>query len=303
MNMFFTDTAERTWLRVHGDDASTFLQGQFSNDLRKLTPQTAQLSSYSSAKGRMLAVLFLVRSGDDILIEVPRSIADATVARLKMFVLRAKLTIEIANEIDALAIFGNDAQKVMSQHELPTPDAALQCAEGARGLSIVRRLGGPTRYSVIGPREQIAALRTTLGDALRKDESSHWRRADIESGIPVVLPETRDHFVAQMANLDLFDGISFDKGCYTGQEIIARLHYLGTLKRRMFIARIEGIAPAPGTTVHQTGDSQAVGEIVDAVTDGDAALATVVLQLAARNAELTTADSAARITILTGPSA
>src|SRR3546814_12181874 len=89
-----------------------------------------------------------------------------------------------------------------------------------------------------------------------------------------------------MANLDLFGGISFDKGCYTGQEIIARLHYLGTLKRRLFIARIEGDAPVPGSAVHQAGESQAVGEIVDALADADGSIATVVLQLAACDAEL-----------------
>src|SRR3546814_2890337 len=93
--------------------------------------------------------------------------------------------------------------------------------------------------------------------------------------MPVVRPETRDHFVAQMANLDLFGGISFDKGCYTGQEIIARLHYLGTLKRRLFIARIEGDAPVPGSAVHQAGESQAVGEIVDALADADASIAKI----------------------------
>src|SRR3546814_1333706 len=86
-----------------------------------------------------------------------------------------------------------------------------------------------------------------------------------------------------MANLDLFGGISFDKGCYTGQEIIARLHYLGTLKRRLFIARIEGDAPVPGSAVHQAGESQAVGEIVDALADADGSIASVVLQLAARD--------------------
>src|SRR3546814_453843 len=291
MNTFFTDTTERGWLRVSGDDASTFLQGQLSNDLRKLTLQTAQLSSYSSAKGRMLAVLFLVRRGDDILIEMPRSILDATLSRLKMFVLRARLTIEKADDIDALAIFGNDAPAMMSRYALPVPEVPLQCIDDPRGLRVVRRLGSVTRYSVIGPRERIAALRTTLDDTLRNDEGSHWRRADIESGIPVVLPETRDHFVAQMANLDLFGGISFDKGCYTGQEIIARLHYLGTLKRRLFIARIEGDAPVPGSAVHQAGDSQAVGEIVDALADADGRIATVVLQLAARDAELIVASS------------
>lgn len=303
MNSFFTDTSERCWLRVRGDDAATFLQGQLSNDLRKLTPETAQLSSYSSAKGRMLAVLFLVRIGEEIFIELPRSIADATLSRLKMFVLRAKVTIEKADDIDALAIFGDDAATLLLQHGLPAPEAPLQCAASAQDLHVVHRAGHVTRYSVIGSCAAIAALRAKLPEARCEAEGTHWRRADIESGIPVVLPETRDHFVAQMANLDLFGGISFDKGCYTGQEIIARLHYLGTLKRRMFTARIDAAPPAPGTTVHQAGESQAVGEIVDAVADGETAIATVVLQLAARDAALTVDDGTAGITILNGPPA
>lgn len=303
MNSYFTDTSQLSWLRVRGDDASTFLQGQLSNDLRKLTAETAQLSSYSSAKGRMLAVVFLVRCDDEILIELPRSIADACLSRLKMFVLRAKLTIEKADDLDALAIYGTDAAAILSQYGLPAPAVARQCANSADGLIVVRRLGDVTRYSVIGGHEKIAALRAKFGEGLRQDEGKHWRRADIESGIPVVLPETRDHFVAQMANLDLLGGISFDKGCYTGQEIIARLHYLGTLKRRMFIARIDGPAPEPGSAVHQVGESQAVGEIVDAVADSRGAMATVVLQLAARGAELSAAGSAARIQILSGPPA
>src|SRR3546814_12706740 len=106
-----------------------------------------------------------------------------------------------------------------------------------------------------------------------------------------------------MANLDLFGGISFDKGCYTGQEIIARLHYLGTLKRRLFIARIEGDAPAPGSAVHQAGESQAVGEIVDALADADCRIATVVLQLSACDAELILDSSTTPLRIVTGPSA
>src|SRR3546814_15972955 len=106
-----------------------------------------------------------------------------------------------------------------------------------------------------------------------------------------------------MANLDLFGGISFDKGCYTGQEIIARLHYLGTLKRRLFIARIEGDAPVPGSAVHQAGESQAVGEIVDALADADGSIATVVLQLAARDAELIVDSSTAPLRTVSGPPA
>lgn len=305
MNLLITDTRELAWLRVSGADAETFLQGQLSNDVRRLSAGQAQLSSYNSPKGRMLAVLHLVRSGDDILIELPRAIADATLARLKMFVLRAKVAIAPADDLDALALIGDDAPAMMPFFNLPVPAAPLQCLrDEARGLTVVRRLGRLTRFTVLGPREAIAALRAQIPEAMREPEGLLWRRADIECGIPVVLPETRDHFVAQMANLDLLGGISFDKGCYTGQEIVARLHYLGQLKRRLFTARIDGPAPAPGTAVHAEGETQAVGEIVDAVPAGDGAVASLVLQLGALEAALRVGEAGASLTLTsTAPAA
>lgn len=107
------------------------------------------------------------------------------------------------------------------------------------------------------------------------------RRALIAAGVPVVYPPTQDRWVPQMANLDLLGGINFDKGCYTGQEVVARLHYLGNLKKRMFRVRGEGPVPAPGTDIRNAaGDAQAVGDIVDAVPDGDGFVASAVLQLA-----------------------
>src|SRR3546814_8392853 len=136
----------------------------------------------------MLAVLFLVRRGVDILIVMPRSILDATLSRLKMFVLRARLTIEKADDIDALAIFGNDAPAMMSRYTLPVPEVPLQCIDDPRGLRVMRRLGSVTRYSVIGPREQIEALRTAPDDTQRTDDGSHWPCADIVQGILVILP-------------------------------------------------------------------------------------------------------------------
>ncbi|MGH8444605.1 MAG: YgfZ/GcvT domain-containing protein [Solimonas sp.] len=297
MNLLITDTAELAWLRVSGTDAETFLQGQLSNDVRALSAERAQLSSYNSPKGRMLAILHLLRAGDDILIELPRAIADATLARLKMFVLRAKVTIARADDLDALALIGDDAPAEMPYLRLPVPGAPLQCLRDERGLSVVRRLGALARFTVVGPRDTIATLRAQVPEAMREPEGLLWRRADIENGIPVVLPETRDHFVAQMANLDLLGGISFQKGCYTGQEIVARLHYLGNLKRRLFTAHIAGPAPAPGTPVHAQGEAQAVGEIVDAVPDGDGALATLVLQLGARAAALQAGENGPALTL------
>lgn len=301
MNLLITDCQERAWLRVRGEDADTFLQGQFSNDIRALTLQQAQLSSYNNPKGRMLAVLHLLRTPDSILIEVPREIAEATLKRLRMFVLRSKLTIEPADDIDALAFIGADAAAMLPFSKLPVPDAPLQCASDARGLIVVRRIGERPRYSVVGARDAIAALRAQIPDAMHEPEGLLWRRADIEAGVPVVLAATREHFVPQMANLDLLNGIGFNKGCYTGQEIVARLHYLGQLKRRMFVARVDGEAPLPGSEVMAENHDQAVGEIVDAVPTGDGALASVVLQLASREARLTV--NGQPLQLLSGPAA
>jgi folate-binding protein YgfZ len=108
---------------------------------------------------------------------------------------------------------------------------------------------------------------------------AEWRRNNILAGLPVIYPETSDHFVPQMVNLDQLGGVSFSKGCYTGQEIVARLHYLGNLKRRMFLLRGAGPAPAPGTQIQSGEDTQAVGEVVDAVQTTDGTAIAAVLQL------------------------
>jgi tRNA-modifying protein YgfZ len=237
---------ELVYARVSGADAHAFLQGQLSGDLRQLRSERAQISSYNSPKGRMLAVLHLIADGDAVLLELHRSIADAVLKRLRMFVLRAKVTIEPA-DLRALGFIGAGGAAALNRLGLPEPPEPLDCAEDpGRSLRVLRRLGETPRYSVLGAATQINALAARLPPPLTYDA---WRRADIESGVPVVYSGTSDHFVPQMANLDLFGGISFDKGCYTGQEIVARLHYLGQLKRRLFVCRVEGAAPAPGSAV------------------------------------------------------
>lgn len=201
-------------LRVSGDDAEAFLQGQISADVRR-ADSDGVWTSYNSPKGRMLAVLRLARVDGRFELRLPATLAEPIARRLRMFVLRSKVQIEV---------------------QAPA-DPAAEPAD---------------------------------------------RRALIEAGVPVVYAETQDRWVAQMANLDWLGGISFEKGCYTGQEVVARLHYLGNLKKRMFLVRGAGVAPAPGTAIHDaSGDGQAVGDIVDACADGAGFLASAVLQLAA----------------------
>lgn len=201
-------------IRATGADVDSFLQGQLTQDLRKLTAQTPLLAGYCSPKGRLLAVITLVRESDTVLLHLHRSVLDATLKRLRMFVLRSKVTLE------------------------------------------------------------------TLA-ATAVDDDNAWRLQQIERGQPVIYAQTADQFVPQMVNLDQLGGISFDKGCYTGQEIVARLHYLGQLKRRMFRCALKQvISIEPGTAIYAAGEAQAVGTVVDAARQpGDGMALSVVLQL------------------------
>ena len=242
-------------IEVRGADAAAFLQGQLSNDVRAVQPARAQLSSYNSAKGRMLAVLHVLRTADDaFLLEVHRGVLDAVLKRLRMFVLRSKVTLTEADRV-LHGVAGPGAADALGALGLPAPAAPLECAAAADAI-VMRRLGTTPRYSLITRAE--AGVGARLGAHAAAGEPLDWQRLDIEAGVPTIYPPTQDRFVAQMCNLDALGGISFDKGCYTGQEIIARVHYRGAVKRHMEGRRLDGPPPAPGTRLPD-------GEVVDAV--------------------------------------
>lgn len=265
-------------VRILGADAETFLQGQLSNDVRLLTPERAQITSYNSPKGRMLAVLHLLRDAQSqIVAEIDRSVLEATVKRLRMFVLRSKVTLEVL-EATALGIAGLRAVESLQSVALPIPTHPMDSAQHGE-LTVVRRLGELPRFSVHGPASALADLQQRLALDIETGSEQDWRRLDVLAGVPTVFAETSDHFVAQMANLDTLGGINFNKGCYTGQEIVARLHYLGQLKRRMFRCRSAATDIAPGSSVYIEGETQAVGEVVQSVNTDQGSLLNVVLQL------------------------
>ena len=220
-------------IRATGADVDAFLQGQLSNDLRQLTRERAQLSSFNSPKGRMLAVLHLLRAGDGVLLELPRAILEPVLKRLSMYVLRAKVRLAEATDLVALGVAGADAPALLETLGLPVPKAALACA-WAGDAGVVRRLGDKPRYAVIAPASRARELwqRLLKADAVAVGTQA-WKLLEIEAGVPAIYPETQDRFVPQMCNLDTLGGISFDKGCYTGQEVVARVHYRGAVKRHM----------------------------------------------------------------------
>lgn len=282
--------ADRGTIRVRGAEADTFLQGQLSNDIRELTPTRGQLSSYSNPKGRVLAIFASIRSGEQIWMETSRSLLAGTLKRLKMFVMRSKVVLDDAgSEVISIGIAGPNADRVLEAAGLLVPSVLCLCAE-VDGIVIMRRRGPQNRYTLHGPAERLAALWPTLAANARPVGTEAWRLTDILAGFPALHPETAEQHVAQMMNLDKLEGVSFSKGCYPGQEIVARLHYLGNLKRRMFIARSDADTVRRGAPiVLGSGEGQPVGEVLDHALhpDGGRALL-VVLQTtqADNNADL-----------------
>jgi tRNA-modifying protein YgfZ len=212
-------------LRFSGADALAFLQGQVSNDTRRLADGSPLLSAYSSAQGRVVAVLHLLPHSSGVMAILPRELALTTLERLRKFVLRAKVKIEDLS----------DQYSVAGAHDA----SALELAHlaGAAylerdGIAVARvadaALSATPRYWVVRPRGNEAR-----GGAAAEHADLAWRLADIRAGMPRVYAATSEQFVAQMLNLDLLDAISFTKGCYTGQEIIARTQHLGRIKRRL----------------------------------------------------------------------
>ena len=256
-------------ITVRGADAETFLQGQLSNDVRRLTAAQAQLSSYNSPKGRMLAVLHLLRVGDAVLLEVHRSVMEPTLKRLRMFVLRSKVTLAETDDRALFGVAGAEAPVVLAQLGLPAPTTPLECAVADECVA-VRRIGSAPRYTLVVPAARRADFAARLAAQARTGTADDWKVAEIEAGVPTVYAETQDHFVPQMCNLDKLGGISFDKGCYTGQEIVARVHYRGAVKRHMTLVKVDGAPPTAGTKL----DS---GEVVDSAPRPEGGAAVLVV--------------------------
>ncbi len=234
-------------ISITGEDSEQFVQNQFSNDLRTLDPPCSQLHAYCNPKGRTLAVIrLLTKPSGGFRMLVPASMVKGLEKRLKMFVLRSRVVLTHDETEHVLGTTGT----------LPLPDSCT-------GLSTHTCKGHVPRTLVVGNRDQTAECLKRADPILHGD---FWKLADILSGIPQVYPQTTETFIPQHLNLDLVDGISFRKGCYPGQEIIARLRYLGKSKQRLCIATVQHSGDIlPGTDlVNPVQPEQRPGKVVDA---------------------------------------
>ncbi len=252
-------------IRISGADKKDFLQGQLTSDTRNISPEKSQFTSYCTPKGRMIANMRIVQSGDDWLMILPASRLPVVQKRLQMFVMRADVQLEdISDTHCCIGVKGDCAAQLAASASLPATSS--DCVQSENAL-IIRVEDNNTRFMVIADTAAMQSIWEKLDESEAVD-TSVWRLADIHAAIPTVYEETVEAFIPQMTNLQLLDAVSFTKGCYTGQEVVARMQYLGKLKRRMYPVAFTTEQPVTrGTNIFspQSQSGQGAGRIVDLV--------------------------------------
>jgi folate-binding protein YgfZ len=264
-------------IHFSGEDAQAFLHGQVSCDVNALQPSHASYGSYSTPKGRMLASFLLWRDDTGFMLQLPRSLCEPVRKRLSMYILRSRVTARDAS--DDYVLLGLTGANAVAQLEplfktIPSTALAMSTAPHAHLLRL-----DATRFQIIASRDRGREIQNALVAHATPISAAAWDWTNVRAGIPYITPATQDQFVPQMANLDLINGVSFTKGCYPGQEIVARMHYLGKLKQRMYLATIAGnVVPQPGDKLYSadTGE-QATGMIVNAAPSPDGGYAALAV--------------------------
>jgi folate-binding protein YgfZ len=276
-------------LDVSGDDALTFLHGQLSSDVRSLAAGAGQYWSYNSPKGRVLATGVLWRPAGaptGAMMLAAADLVDTLRKRLSMFVLRAKVVVaDCKDRYTLLGLAGAGAADA-AHDALGVAVTPFAVAPFSGGASAVALPDG--RIVVVCPSERAPIIHAALTRHAAAANADTWRRYAIAAGVPKITAATSDRFVPQALNWDLLGGVSFQKGCYPGQEIVARMQYLGRLKERLFAFRsdAENVASAARLYSATFDREQACGTVVNAAagaTGGSVMLA--VVQLAAVEAD------------------
>jgi folate-binding protein YgfZ len=265
------DLSHRGLLQADGEDTVTFLQGQVTNDIKLLDGQHSQYAGYCNPKGRLLALFFAFTHHGRLHLQLHGALQESILKRLKMYVMRAKVTISDASEnICCIGIAGKNTEELLKNIFGGIPTQTHELISTETGTLI--RMPGPDlipRYQIFVAAENAADLWKQLEAHATAIGKPCWDWLEIQSGIPEISPAIQEEFVPQMINLDALDAINYKKGCYTGQEIVARTHYLGKIKRRTQLAHIAADQmPLAGDEV-LGGDSASIGKIVRSAPSPD----------------------------------
>jgi len=265
-------------LRIGGDDAVRFLQGQLTNDVQLLADGRTQLAAYNTPQGRVIALPRLHQGDDAIYALLPTELLERVSGLLRRFVLRSKVDLQIATDLQVGWIGTAALSPALADEAAYDATRTVSALPGATATHMVSFDYAPGRQVIAVPPDawrSITGLSATRAHPRILDE---WLAADIRDGQPQVFAATSEAFVPQMLNLDLLEGISFTKGCYTGQEIVARTQNLGRIKRRMFRFSVTG-GPAPAAGDKLVEGAAHAGDVVSSASVGSSAEFLAVVNL------------------------
>lgn len=289
-------------LRIAGPAADQFLHGQFSQSLEDVTATQSPRAAACTPKGRAYCLTRFVRDGDDVLLNLPRTLAEDVQGRLgKYLMLFRGTTMAEAPEVRILGLLGEELARQLSPGTLPEKPGDTMAVDGHRLVRTDPCADGLARYEFwqLGPLS--TELAQTLGEA-QQSQLADWQASEIAAGIAMLSVGSQEAYVPQMLNWQHVGGVHFRKGCYTGQEVVARMHFLGQLKKSLYRLGIDsaGKTPSPGAKI--ADDSRDVGEVVNAVakTDGSVELLAVIRHDAATDS-LHLVDGDQRLSILPLP--
>ena len=290
---FFCTLSHEGVLAVIGNDASKFLQGQLTCNLNYLSETHSSLGARCTQKGRMQSSFRIVLEPEGCLLAMARELVEPQLADLKKYAVfsKSKLTDDSANWVR----FGLHQADAALQSLGITLPAETDSVARANGLIAIRVSEG--RAELWARAEQGESLKQHLSAHLTEADLNQWLLGQVRAGIGQVMAQTRELFIPQMINLQAVGGVSFKKGCYTGQEIVARMQYLGKLKRHLYRLSLQSTElPEPGTPLFAPTHSSAVGEVVIAARSEQGIELLAVLQAEAAQA------GDIHVTSLQGPS-
>lgn len=269
---FICSADEIGLILVSGADAADFLQNQLSNDITLIDESSLQISSYSTPKGRMLGIFRVVQVSNGYILITPRAMVMPLLQQLYKYILRAQVTLADASDYFARIAISTDNPEALGHAPLPATTHAVLQSDSVISLRL-EPLAAQQRFLFLClAADEAIDLWQQFAAQLKVAGYGAWHLSEIKAGIPSIYPQTAEEFVLQMANLGALNGVSFKKGCYPGQEIVARMQYLGKLKRRMYLAELETERlPQPGDDLVATGNTKVdgSGKVVDAEFDPD----------------------------------
>jgi hypothetical protein len=295
----FARLQDESLLHIVGPDTLTFLQGQTTCDTRQVDDGHAVPGAYCTVQGRMVCDFLLLQlAAEHMVLRMRRGILAAATATFGKYIVFSKAELDAQrSDWQVFACWGDEAAATLGQLDMPVPGAQYAVAR-EEGYALVQLDAKGTQYEVYANVEQHPQHLQALRDAMSEGSEAQWQALQINAGIGRVEGATSGEFLPQMLNYDITGHVNFRKGCYTGQEIVARLHYRGKAKRRLYLASLRGAEPLPaGTDLFTAGTEQASGTVVNSAPQGDGCVCLVSATEAGVAGGLTVAGSTQQLEI------